>query len=290
MMAADTLEKLGIPRGDYSIKINNRKILDGVMEVIGLGGAEEAGRRLVVLRAIDKLDRLGPEGVRLLLGAGRKDESGDFTKGANLTPDAIDRVLAFTVARRATNAQTLTALAEIVASSERGLEGVAELRAIDALAKAADYNKSRLLLDPSVVRGLEYYTGPVFEADLTLTAKDDKGQPIRFGSIGGGGRYDGLVGRFRAEDVPATGFSIGVSRLFAALKAINSPIVASAPHKGPVVVLVMDRDQLPHYQRSGDAVARWRRQGRTLPRRGGHEGADEICRPARQPLRRHSGI
>ena len=126
MMAADTLEKLGIPRGDYSIKINNRKILDGVMEVIGLGGAEEAGRRLVVLRAIDKLDRLGPEGVRLLLGAGRKDESGDFTKGANLMPDAIDRVLAFTVARRATNAQTLTALADIVATSERGLEGVAE--------------------------------------------------------------------------------------------------------------------------------------------------------------------
>jgi histidyl-tRNA synthetase len=258
MMAADTLEKLGIPRGDYSIKINNRKILDGVMEVIGLGGAEEAGRRLVVLRAIDKLDRLGPEGVRLLLGAGRKDDSGDFTKGANLTPDAIDRVLAFTVARRATNAQTLTALAEIVASSERGLEGVAELRAIDALAKAAGYNESRLLLDPSVVRGLEYYTGPVFEADLTLTAKDDKGQPIRFGSIGGGGRYDGLVGRFRAEDVPATGFSIGVSRLFAALKAIGSPIVAGTPHRGPVVVLVMDRDQLPHYQ---ELVARLRDGG-----------------------------
>jgi len=176
------------------------------------------------------------------------DESGDFTKGADLTPDAIDRVLAFTVARRATNAQTLTALADIVATSERGLEGVAELRAIDALAKAGGYNESRLLLDPSVVRGLEYYTGPVFEADLTLTARDDKGHPIRFGSIGGGGRYDGLVGRFRAEDVPATGFSIGVSRLFAALKAIGSPIVAGTMHRGPVVVLVMDRDQLPHYQ------------------------------------------
>ncbi len=248
MMAADTLESLGIARGDYCIKINNRKILDGVMEAIGLGGPEEAGRRLVVLRAIDKLDRLGPQGVALLLGAGRKDESGDFTKGANLDPGAIDKVLAFTVARRATNAQTLAALAEIVAGSERGLQGVAELRAIDELAKAADYNESRLLLDPSVVRGLEYYTGPVFEADLTLTARDDKGQPIRFGSIGGGGRYDGLVGRFRSEDAPATGFSIGVSRLYAALKAINSPIVAGAPNNGPVVVLVMDRDQLPHYQ------------------------------------------
>ncbi len=138
------------------------------------------------------------------------------------------------------------------------MQGVAELRAIDDLAKAADYNESRLTLDPSVVRGLEYYTGPVFEADLTLSAKDEKGQPIRFGSIGGGGRYDGLVARFRGEDVPATGFSIGVSRLFAALKAIGSPVVASAPHNGPVVVLVMDRDQLPHYQ---SFVARLRDAG-----------------------------
>ncbi len=258
MMAADTLEKLGIARGDYCIKINNRKILDGVMEAIGLGGADDAARRLVVLRAIDKLDRLGPEGVRLLLGGGRKDESGDFTKGAGLADAAIDKVLAFTNARRATNAQTLTALAEIVATSPRGLEGVAELRAIDDLAKAAGYNESRLTLDPSVVRGLEYYTGPVFEADLTLAVKDEKGQPIRFGSIGGGGRYDGLVGRFRSEDVPATGFSIGVSRLYTALKAIGSPIVASAPHNGPVVVLVMDRDQLPHYQ---GLVARLRDAG-----------------------------
>jgi histidyl-tRNA synthetase len=248
MMAADTLEKLGIARGDYCIKVNNRKILDGVMEAIGLGGADDAARRLVVLRAIDKLDRLGADGVRALLGAGRKDESGDFTKGAHLAPDAIERVIAFTEARRATNHQTLEALAQIVAASERGLEGVAELRAIDDLAKACDYNESRVLLDPSVVRGLEYYTGPVFEAELTLAAKDEKGQPIRFGSIGGGGRYDGLVARFRGQDVPATGFSIGVSRLFAALKAINSPIVARKPNNGPVVVLVMDRDQLPHYQ------------------------------------------
>ncbi len=248
MMAADTLEKLGIARGDYCLKINNRKILDGVMEVIGLGAEAEAHRRLVVLRAIDKLDRLGAEGVRALLGAGRKDESGDFTKGANLDAQAIEKVIGFTEARRANNAQTLDALGDIVAGSPRGLEGVEELRAIDALAKAAGYNENRLLLDPAVVRGLEYYTGPVFEAELTFVAKDDKGQPIRFGSIGGGGRYDGLVARFKGQDVPATGFSIGVSRLFAALKAVNSPVVAAAPHNGPVVVLVMDRDHLAHYQ------------------------------------------
>jgi len=257
-MAADALETLGIARGDYCIKVNNRKILDGVMEAIGLGAPEDAGRRLVVLRAIDKLDRLGPEGVRALLGPGRKDESGDFTKGAQLAPEAIDRVLAFTDARRTNNLHTLEALEAIVASSPRGLEGVAELRAIDELAKAGGYNENRISLDPSVVRGLEYYTGPVFEADLSIAATDDKGQPIRFGSVGGGGRYDGLVGRFRAEDVPATGFSIGVSRLYAALKAINSPLVARPPHNGPVVVLIMDRDRIGNYQ---SLVARLRDAG-----------------------------
>jgi histidyl-tRNA synthetase len=248
MMAADTLEKLGIARGDYCIKVNNRKILDGVMETIGLGAPEDASRRLVVLRAIDKLDRLGADGVRALLGGGRKDESGDFTKGAGLDPDAIENVIAFTAARRSTNHQTLEALEAIVTASARGMEGVAELRAIDDLARAAGYNESRISLDPSVVRGLEYYTGPVFEADLSIAAMDDKGQPIRFGSVGGGGRYDGLVARFRGEDAPATGFSIGVSRLYTALKAIQSPIVAGAPHNGPVIVLVMDRDRIADYQ------------------------------------------
>ncbi len=248
MMAADTLEKLGIARGDYCIMVNNRKILDGVMETIGLGAPEDAARRLVVLRAIDKLDRLGPDGVRALLGGGRKDESGDFTRGAGLDPEAIEKVIAFTSARRSTNFQTLEALEAIITASARGMEGVAELRAIDDLARAAGYNENRISLDPSVVRGLEYYTGPVFEADLSIAATDDKGQPIRFGSVGGGGRYDGLVARFRGEDAPATGFSMGVSRLYAALKAIQSPIVARAPHNGPVIVLVMDRDRVADYQ------------------------------------------
>ena len=92
------------------------------------------------------------------------------------------------------------------------------------------------------MRGLEYYTGPVFEAELTFEVKDDDGRPVRFGSVGGGGRYDGLVARFRAEPVPATGFSIGVSRLLAALRAIKSPIVAATETSGPVVVLALDRD------------------------------------------------
>jgi histidyl-tRNA synthetase len=250
MMAADTLEALGVKRGDYVIKVNNRKVLDGVMEAIGLGGPENAGRRLTVLRAIDKLDRLGPEGVRALLGEGRKDESGDFTKGAGLPAAAIDRVIAFTAAKRENGAATVAALRETVAGSARGLEGCDELATIAALCAAAGYDGARVALDPSVVRGLEYYTGPVFEAELTFEVKDEAGRPVRFGSVGGGGRYDGLVGRFRDEPVPATGFSIGVSRLYAALKAIKSPIVEGAAKRGPVVVLVMDRtpEALAQYQ------------------------------------------
>src|SRR5437588_2029521 len=97
MMAADTMEALGIKRGDYAVKANNRKVLDGVLETIGLGGEENAGKRLTVLRAIDKLDRLGEQGVRELLGAGRKDESGDFTKGAGLDKKQIEKIVVFAI-------------------------------------------------------------------------------------------------------------------------------------------------------------------------------------------------
>ncbi|AWM85995.1 histidine--tRNA ligase [Microvirga sp. 17 mud 1-3] len=257
MMAADTLERVGIGRGDFVIKVNNRKVLDGVLEAIGLGGEDQAGQRLTVLRAIDKLDRLGPEGVRQLLGAGRKDESGDFTKGAGLDPEAIARVLAFTDAKGADNAATVENLRQVVGSSARGLEGTNELAEIAALVTASGYG-DRIVIDPSVVRGLEYYTGPVYEAELTFQVQDEDGRPVRFGSVGGGGRYDGLVGRFRSEPVPATGFSIGVSRLFSALRMVNSSVVSGAEQPGPVVVLVMDRDQTAAYQRM---VARLRQAG-----------------------------
>jgi histidyl-tRNA synthetase len=248
MMAADTLERVGIKCGDYVIRVNNRKVLDGVLEAIGLGGEENAGRRLTVLRAIDKLDKVGPEGVRDLLGKGRMDPSGDFTKGAELGPAAIDRVLSFTAARGADAEATLVNLGEVVAGSARGTEGVAELKEMAALVIAAGYDDGRVVIDPSVVRGLEYYTGPVYEAELTFEVTNDEGQVVRFGSVAGGGRYDGLVSRFRGEPVPATGFSIGVSRLLAALKAINSPLVAAAEAERPVVVLVMDRSEVAHYQ------------------------------------------
>ena len=246
MLMADTLERVGIARGDYVVKINNRKVLDGVLEAIGLAGDANAGRRLTVLRAIDKLDKVGPQGVRDLLGPGRMDPSGDFTKGAGLDGAAIDRVLAFTDARRDDPTATIAALADVVAGSPRGGEGVAELAEIASLVQAGGYGDGRVILDPSVVRGLEYYTGPVYEAELTFEVAGDDGKPVRFGSVAGGGRYDGLVARFRGEPVPATGFSIGVSRLLAALAVLGKVDAQAA--RGPVVVLVMDPDRIADYQ------------------------------------------
>jgi histidyl-tRNA synthetase len=281
MMAADCMEALGIPRGSYVVKVNNRKVLDGVMEAIGLGGAENAGRRLTVLRAFDKYDRLGIEGVKALLGEGRKDESGDFTKGAELKDLQIIQLVAIFKAPLApeqtpidqnsgafpddlrrketfgdeppqfypvTNHALLQWL-EGRYDSDLYRAGIRELKAIADLLSASGYGTMRVRIDPSVVRGLEYYTGPVFEAELTFETPGEDGKPIRFGSVGGGGRYDGLVARFRGEAVPATGFSIGVSRLLSALRAIRSPIVASAAKPGPVVVVVLDRDHMAGYQR-----------------------------------------
>ena len=256
MLAADTMEALGIPRGDYVVKVNNRKVLDGVMEAIGLGGGEHAGKRLTVLRAIDKLDRLGADEIEKLLGTGRKDESGDFTKGAELNNDQITLIINFTGwGERGSGTKSIASANEVtianfesaVAGNALGEKGVAELNEIRDVFAAAGYDDGRIVIDPSVVRGLEYYTGPVYEVELTFEIKDDKGRPVRFGSVGGGGRYDGLVSRFRGEPVPATGFSIGVSRLQAALTALGK--LSTKPEPGPVVVTIFDRDRTADYQR-----------------------------------------
>jgi len=244
MMAADTMEALGVPRGSYVVKVNNRKVLDGVMEAIGLAGDQNAGRRLTVLRAVDKFDRLREDGVRALLGDGRKDESGDFTKGAGLKDDDARRVLNATCPETGTNEEIIAKLM-LGAETEVGREGVGELAAIAQLVAASGYG-DRVRIDPTVVRGLEYYTGPVYEVELTLETKDEKGRPVRFGSVGGGGRYDGLVSRFRGEPVPATGFSIGVSRLQAALTMLGK--LDTKPAFGPVVVTVFG-GEIADYQK-----------------------------------------
>jgi histidyl-tRNA synthetase len=228
MLAADTMEALGIPRGSYVVKVNNRKVLDGAMDALQI----PAEKRLTTMRAVDKLDRLGIDGVRMLLGKGRKDESGDFTKGAELTDTQIAGIVdAIGGAPKATGGSTA---------------GDQELAEIASLVNAAGYG-DRVHIDKTVVRGLEYYTGPVYEVELTFEIKDEKGRPVRFGSVGGGGRYDGLLSRFRGEPVPATGFSIGVSRLQAALAALGK--LGEKTAAGPVVVTVFDRDRIADYQR-----------------------------------------
>jgi histidyl-tRNA synthetase len=236
MMAADTMEALGIPRGSYVVKVNNRKVLDGVRDAIGIA---DDGQWLTVMRAIDKLDRLGPAGVQQLLGEGRKDESGDFTKGAGLNEADIALVVDAVEAGAQVDGR--------LRDGGIGQEGRAELDEIAKLVAASGYGADRIKIAPSVVRGLEYYTGPVYEVELLLDTKDEKGRPVRFGSVGGGGRYDGLVSRFRGEVVPATGFSIGVSRLQAALTMLGK--LDTRPEFGPVVVTVFDRDRVADYQK-----------------------------------------
>ncbi|MEO0830284.1 MAG: HisS family protein, partial [Pseudomonadota bacterium] len=239
-----------IERGDYIVRINNRKVLNGVMEVAGILDPADperfADERGIVLRAIDKLDRLGPGGVRALLGEGRADDSGDYTKGAGLSQDQADTVMAFVEAGAASGPGTLKNLQDLVRSSNMGGDGVEELSTIAELLDAQGVASDRAVVDPSVVRGLGYYTGPVFEAELTFEIEDEKGRPRQFGSVAGGGRYDDLVKRFTGQSVPATGISIGVDRLLAALRAKGR---AAGAAEGPVIVTVMDRDRMADYQK-----------------------------------------
>ena len=243
MMAADAMEALGIGRGQYVVKVNNRKVLDGVRDAIGV---TDNAQWLTIMRAIDKLDRLGISGVQDLLGEGRKDESGDFTKGAGLS--RADIVLVTSVIDQVSDTEENIAQIDIrLRDSETGQRGREELEQIIKLVAASGYGADRIIIDPSVVRGLEYYTGPVYEVELLLDTKDEKGRAVRFGSVGGGGRYDGLVSRFRGEPVPATGFSIGVSRLQAALTMLGK--LDTKSEFGPVVVTVFDRDRVADYQK-----------------------------------------
>jgi histidyl-tRNA synthetase len=245
MMAADTMEALGIARGSYVMKVNSRKILDGALDAIGLAGEANAARRLTVLRAMDKLDKLGATGVRLLLGAGRKDESGDFTKGAELEGAQADHVML--LLENPFEFLKIDAKASTFRGNEKFNAGLEELSAMNELFVAAGYDHLRIKVDPSVVRGLEYYTGAVFECELLMDTKDEDGKTVRFGSVGGGGRYDDLVARFTGQQVPATGFSIGVSRLYSALKLVGK--AATQETLAAVVVTVMDKDRQGDYWR-----------------------------------------
>jgi len=241
-MLAAALEHAGIARGDYLIRINNRKVLNGILEAMGVAQGKPADD---VLRTIDKFDKVGEDGVRQLLTTGRKDDSGAFIEGVGLAPDQAGPVIAFLTSKGADNAETLVNLRAAVGGSQTGADGVDELAQISDMLAAMGVGEDRAVIDPSIVRGLGYYTGPVFEAELTFEILDDKGRKRQFGSVAGGGRYDGLVERFTGQKVPATGVSIGVDRLLAALRA-KGLMGGEAP--GPVVVTVMDRERMADYQ------------------------------------------
>jgi histidyl-tRNA synthetase len=261
MMMADTMEALGIKRGDYVIRVNNRKILDGVLEAVGV---EDEGQKLSILRAIDKLDKFGVEGVKLLLGDGRKDESGDFTKGAGLSPLEVNKLFdLFGIKKQNERHVALSPIANALSMKEgpqdffepaqgknpkstNFAQGEDELAYLEGLIYQNNYN-DRIKIDLSCVRGLEYYTGMVYEAELTFDVTNEKGQKVQFGSVGGGGRYDGLIKRFTGQAVPATGFSIGVSRLMSALKNLDRLEKNKMP--APIIVCVMDKSRVADYQK-----------------------------------------
>lgn len=247
MLSAEVMRAGGLADGQYVIRVNNRKLLDGILETSGVpDGAAGAEQRLRVLRAIDKLDRLGPDGVAALLGEGRKDESGDYTEGAGLAPTGIDAVMGFTMASAKDRGMTLSTLETLVGTSAQGLAGVNELRQIDDILGACDFGPERVQFDTSIVRGLGYYTGAVFEAELLADIKDKKGRPVRIGSVGGGGRYDGLVSRFMGQNVPATGFSFGVSRFASALARMSK---VNRTAQAPILICMFDRTLAADYFR-----------------------------------------
>ncbi|MBI4718480.1 MAG: histidine--tRNA ligase [Planctomycetes bacterium] len=247
MVMCDTLEALGIAAGQYAIRVNNRKVLNGVLERLGGGSAPPADVALNVLRCVDKLDRVGLEGVRLLLGPGRRDESGDFTRGVGLAAAQIEVVLSYLSLAAGSRSGVCDELERLVAGSAAGAEGVAELREIDAALTAAGYGDDRVAFDPTVVRGLAYYTGPVFEGVLTFDVRDEDGTVRQFGSVFGGGRYDDLVERFTGQKMPATGASIGVDRLLAALRTLEGVDTAAAT--APVLVTRLDPKLTAEYLR-----------------------------------------
>ena len=277
-MAVEGYAAAGLPAEAYVVKINNRKLLDGLLTVAGVS---DGGQKLAVLRAVDKLDRLGAGGTRALLGAGRKDESGAFTRGAEIDNAAIDAVMAFVEAGRPTRSETLARLSEVIGGSPVGDAGLAELDRIGAALTALGVAEDRALFDPSVVRGLEYYTGAVFEAQLTGAGLADAGEALRYGSIGGGGRYDDLVARFTGQTTPATGFSFGVSRLAGALAA--GGVATGQATRGPVLVLALDQGQMDAYFKM---AAELRTAGVAAEVYLGivrHAAANEIRRPQERP-------
>ena len=229
VLISEILEKCGLTKKDYNIKFSTRKLTDELFDNLEINSSD---RRLKILRSLDKLDRLGWAEVEKLLKKGRKDKSGDFTTGADLTKDQIKKIRAIFKEKEWPNERDFKKEGSIsdINQITENLNNVFEF-----------YNYT---FNPEIIRGLEYYTGPVFEVNLNFDVKNSKGQAIQFGSIGGGGRYDNLVSNFGNFDCPATGISIGLDRLvFALMQKKDFKIKTTRP----VVICVFDKSKNKEY-------------------------------------------
>ena len=256
MMFSDAIQNTGVEVGNFVIRLSNRKILDGIIDNLNIAGNSSGSEiNLSIMRSIDKLDRLGLSGVEQLLGEGRKDESGDYTKGAGLEKSSISQILSFLESGIESKSLSrdicLKNLSNQFGSNMIFNKAIEELSEISNIIDAAGYDEKKIIIDPSVVRGLGYYTGPVYEADLTFNMETDQGLE-KFGSIGGGGRYDDLVARLKGARVPSTGISVGISRLRSALKYLNKSSINNDSLS--VVVLVMDKDKRSYYYKIASSL------------------------------------
>ncbi len=245
MILSDALEAIGLQRGTYLVRVNNRKVLKGFLASVGIVTEEQEG---AVLRVIDKLDKIGWDDLRLELGKGRVDASGAAIAGLFLEESIAEKIIDFLkIATGVTKREdVLEKLQSAGGDNEMAVEGLAELRKMHNLWQVLGFDEERIIFDPTLMRGMAYYTGPVFEVEWLLTYKDEKGKERRFGSICGGGRYDGLVEKLLGLKVPATGASIGVDRLAELLRMVNP---ASAVATGPVLIAWFDDDLQTEYYR-----------------------------------------
>ena len=237
-LISEILKSCGLGTSEFNIKISNRKLSKGLLEKLNITDEQ---KQSITLRAIDKLDRVGAEGVQYLLGKGRKDKSGDFTKGAELEEAQIKEIINFLNIKNLSE-KNFERIREIAADNKSMNDGIKELELMEKYFSL--FNFTNYIFDPTVVRGLEYYTGPIFEANLTFGVKNNKGQEIEFGSVGGGGRYDDLVKRFNNQDCPSTGISVGLDRLIYAILQKNT---IKAEKKSPVLICVFDEKYMDFY-------------------------------------------
>ena len=242
-LLADTLEQCGLEKNEYKIKVSNRKLFFGILEYLKISDGK---KKLGVLRAIDKYDRLGPKGVEALLGKGRKDESGDFTKGVGLNKKEIEFITEFLdIADQEFFRNPSFANYEGISSTFKKAEE--EIKNFFALTRSSKF-RDKIVFSPSLVRGIEYYTGTIFEANLLFKVKNNKGDEVEFGSVAGGGRYDDLVSRFTNNSSPATGISIGLDRLLVGIQqresfvsGVSTKLIEREDSIGPVVICTFEK-------------------------------------------------